>query len=252
VVRRSTGAVPPADVTSGVGVYHGRGTAVATGLTAGSDSSFAVFPVDANGNVGPRTTLTLRGSAVGVTAPSTVTAGRRVTLAGRLTDVRSGAALGGRAVQLESRHSGGAWVSVRTTTTDALGKYVLTDSPTASTSYRVIYRGSTDHLGVASRVVPVGVRARVSLSANRTSGGRHALFTLSSTVFPGMPGKNVTLQRHRADGWHDVRTKPLSAASTATFQVQPDRRDTYTYRVRRPADADHVAGGSRSVTLYVS
>lgn len=65
------------------------------------------------------------------------------------------------------------------------------------------------------------------------------------------PGATVILQRHRADGWHNERFKPLSAASTVMFRVQPDRRGTFTYRVRRPGDAVNTQGLSRELALRV-
>jgi len=252
VVRRSDGLIAPTGVTAGTGQYHGKhGTAEVTGLAGGRDYSFAVFTVDSDGDVGPSSTLTLRGSALDVSAVTRSTAGSKVMLTGRLTDVSSSSPLADRTVRLESRPSGGTWAQLDTTTTDPTGRYSLASSPTTTTDYRVTSDSSTEHLGATSRVLRVTVAARVSLRADRYSGSRAARFTLTGTVLPARPGRAVALQRHRADGWHTVLSKPLSGSSVVRFHVRPGRRGTFAYRVRRPADAPNTEGLSRVVRLRV-
>jgi hypothetical protein len=48
-----------------------------------------------------------------------------------------------------------------------------------------------------------------------------------------------------------VRKRTLSAEGTFTFRVHPASRGFFSYRVRKPADADHLTATSRKLVLIV-
>lgn len=247
VVRRGTGDVAPTSRSAGTAVYHGRkGTAQAIGLAAGTDYSFAVFPLDDDGNVGPASTLTVLGTHLSSSVPPrTVVAGRKTTLSGRLSDSGSGIALGIRDLAVWSApHRSGPWTHRQTVTSDPSGHYTATVAPTATTLYRATFIGEPGRLGVRSPARLVTVRRHVGLSVDRATGPRHRVFTFSTEVFPGKPGGVVALQRHHVDGWHTVTRKTLSSTSTATFRARPNHAGRFVYRVRRGSDSRHVSSVS--------
>jgi hypothetical protein len=72
---------------------------------------------------------------------------------------------------------------------------------------------------------------------------------LSGAVSPRHAGQVVRLQRLSAGTWRTVASARLSASSGYTFSIRPTTRTRSLYRVLKPADADHAAATSASVSL---
>jgi hypothetical protein len=70
--------------------------------------------------------------------------------------------------------------------------------------------------------------------------------------FQTLRGEIVTLQQRVDGAWRDVGRATLSSTGSYRFVLEPTRRGTYTYRVHRPAGANHAAGTSPTRTLTVS
>lgn len=246
VVRKKAGTSPPSAHTSGTWVYSGPATeATATGLEPATTYTFAVYAMDASGNVSSPAVRTLYGSALtaGVT-PGTMTYGSPVTVAVRLVDVTTGQGLPGQPVDVLFQAAGtSTWRRVATVTSAPDGTAALRSYPRTNGTYAATFRGAGPHLGTTAAGVPVGVRTRVSAALSRTS--------LYGSVAPAHPGRWVYLQRYVSGTWRTVAHAVLTSDSRYAFRL-PATRGTYVYRVVRPADADHLAGYSATRTLRVT
>jgi hypothetical protein len=79
--------------------------------------------------------------------------------------------------------------------------------------------------------------------------------TFSGSVAPAHDGQGVLLQRRRADGsWRTVKTVLLvdTGTNVSTYSVKRTINHTGTFRVVKPADADHAQGRSPRRKLTVS
>ena len=186
-----------------------------------------------------------------VSSRGRVTYGAPATLTGKVRDSLTGAPLVGEPLYVYSRpHGGSAWHYVVRVRTGAQGAFSLSTRPGRNVDYRLYYFGSAGHRQAASSPVTVLVAAKVSITANHLSGAAGTTFSFRTTVSPGHPGDDVLLQRRANDAWTTVARRELSSSSTATFWVRP-AAGQHTYRIRKPADADHVAATSKAVTIEV-
>jgi hypothetical protein len=192
------------------------------------------------------TTLSLTSSV------STVTYGHATTLSIRLAQV-GGAGLPGRSVTLSKRKVGGAWSVPVTYVTGTDGRVSLTARPTSNTEYRASYAApDAATLSAPDVVRRVNVKTAVRASLSKTSVPRNTSVTVSASVLPNHAGQTVYLQRYYSGAWHNAVSKALSSSSTASFAFAKSTAGTYTYRVYKPADADHVASYSVTLTLKVT
>ena len=118
-----------------------------------------------------------------------------------------------------------------------------------ATRFRAVSQTS---VSVASSEIRADVRARVGI--RRTARTRRTL-TLTGRVLPSLPAGRATLQRRtRSGGWHRVRRKALSAASTDAssyrFRVRRLRRAA-VYRVKVAANDGGAHLGATSRALLV-
>jgi len=256
VVRVAAGSTSPSSPSAGTAVADRLATtATSTGLRTGTDYSFAVFAVDTSGNVSPRTALTVRGTrpTIAVSARR-VTSGTAVTLSGRLVTSATSSALGGQPVDVLVRRRGTtSWSRIATATTTSTGQVSVRHTPAWNADYALRFRGRGAYLGADSAVSPVDVATRVTTALSTTSVVLGRTATLSGAVAPAHAGQSVTLQRRGGDGvWRTTSRTTLSSTSGYRFTVKPTSRGTATYRVVRPADADHAAGTGPTRTLRVS
>jgi serine protease len=75
--------------------------------------------------------------------------------------------------------------------------------------------------------------------------------TVRGSLDPPHSGQRIFLQRFVQGRWRDVRKRTLSAEGTFTFRVHPASSGSFSYRVRKPADADHLTATSRKLVLIV-
>ena len=126
--------------------------------------------------------------------------------------------------------------------------------PGASLDYQWVYRGSGSFVGSSSAAARVGVRTTVTGAVARTSLPLGGWFTISGSVAPAHVGQVVyLLQRGAGDGvWTNVASRTLSSASAYAFSFRSGWRGTFTYRMYKPADVDHLASYSpnRVVRVY--
>jgi type VII secretion-associated serine protease mycosin len=255
VVRASAGTTAPSSPSQGIAVYSGTGSsAKATGLTAGTTYTFRVWVRDRSGSYGPASTVTLRGTQASLGTSSTaLTSGGTVTLTGKLVRKDTGAGLAGVPVQLYGRYKGASSDTLIATVTSSTGGALRhTHKPTKGVTYKWVYRGSSTLTGSVSPLRTVTVATRVTGALSRTSLPLGGAVTLSGSVAPSHAGQTVYLQRHVGGSWKNVTSKRLSTSSGYSFSIKPTARGTYTYRVYKPADADHAAGYSPLRSFKVS
>ncbi|GAA1991876.1 hypothetical protein GCM10009817_37520 [Terrabacter lapilli] len=256
IVRMAAGTTPPAGITSGTDVYSGSGTSVTLPyLAQGSTFSFRIWAQDRSGTLGPASSRTLAGTAPTMSASVTsLTNGGAVSLSSRLTRRDTGAAITGVPVQLYWRKVGTTtWYLLTTPTTGSTGTVSFVSRPGASLDYQWVYRGSGSFIGSSSPAARVGVRTTVTGAVSRTSLALGGSFTVSGSVAPTHAGQVVYLQRYAGNGaWTTVASRTLSSTSTYAVAFRPGWRGTFTFRMYKPADVDHLASYSpnRVVKVY--
>jgi hypothetical protein len=93
----------------------------------------------------------------------------------------------------------------------------------------------------------------VTAGLNRTTVPLGGTVAVSGSVTPKHPGQLVYLQRYVGGGiWANVTSATLSSTSVYSFHPKPTTRATWTYRVVKPADTDHLTGVSPSRSVKVT
>jgi hypothetical protein len=173
-------------------------------------------------------------------APARIVYGSRVKLSGTLT--QGSAPLGGQTVALSARVAGSqTFTPLPPATTDPSGAFSLTLAPSKKTTYKASFAGVA-----VEPTVSVGVAWRITLRAARHGSG--ALFT--GKVAPKRRGKPVVIQVKTRRGWKKVAKGKLSKRSTFKL-LGKLKHGKYRFRALTPADAQHLAGTSRTVALKI-
>ena len=199
--------------------------------------------------------LGLAASALSASAsPGLVVYGSNASVTGALTDDAS-TPIAGATVTLQSRPAGsGSFSDAATSSTGPNGRYAFTVSPTANTEYRVVFAGDRTYAEATSPSVRVDVATRVSVTPGSTSVKRGNSTLFAGVVAPGHAGQTVQIQRLDGSTWSTIGTATLDQDSFYSFMVQIDKKEkksVLSFRVVKPADADHVVGTSRTVDITV-
>jgi len=173
-------------------------------------------------------------------SPARIVYGSRVKLSGTLT--QGSAPLGGQTVSLSAQVAGSqTFTPLPPATTDPSGAFSLTVAPTKKTTYKASFAGVA-----MEPTVTVGVAWRITLRAAKRGSG--VLFT--GKVAPKRRGKRVVVQVKTRHGWKTVAKGKLSKRSTFKL-LGKLKHGKYRFRALTPADAQHLAGTSRTVALKV-
>ena len=130
----------------------------------------------------------------------------------------SGVARGVTAPALQARLTGGAWQPLGAVGPDATGAFDLTETPTASTDYRLVAGKA------AGPLLHVGVAPLVTLSPLPDSAG------VSGTVEPLLTGATVGLQQQVGTAWTTLATATVD--ESGNFQVLYPLQAGVFYRAR--------------------
>ena len=145
----------------------------------------------------------------------------------------------------------GAFAQVATATSNAAGAYSFSVKPDANTHYRV---SAKTHPTAQSPIATVGVRWRVTRTVSTRHPKKGSRVRFSGSVSPAHTGAVAELQRRTSTGFKTVKTATLTAGKTSTssrYSLRVKVKRNGTYRVHVAADAAHLAGNSRRVTLKV-
>jgi type VII secretion-associated serine protease mycosin len=255
IVRMAAGATPPSSPTTGTGVYAGTGTGVrVTGLASGTNYSFRMWVRDRPGKLSTAPSARLVGTALAVSTSATaVTYGGIVTITGRLVRPDTGTVVSGVPVQLYGRRkSTTTWPLVGTVTSGSTGYLSFRHVPSWSLDYQWRYNGSTAYMGAVSATRLVQVRPVVTATLSTSSFPLGGSVTLSGSVRPNHAGQAVYLQRLVNGSWANVTSRALSSTSGYAFTIKPSTRGTFSYRVYKPADTDHLAAASATRSFTVT
>jgi hypothetical protein len=166
-------------------------------------------------------------------SPTVVVFGSGSALSGQLTGVPSA---GGTALTLDQApYPFRSFTRLATGSTGGDGRYSFPVAPTSNTRYRATAQTSPP---TTSAEVDVLVKKRVSI---RVRGSR-----ISGLVSPAHDGDPVALQRRVGHVFRTVAASRLADAGTANSRYRFSVHRAGVYRVRVPADADHLTGTSSS------
>ncbi|MDX6644008.1 MAG: hypothetical protein QOD76_1970 [Solirubrobacteraceae bacterium] len=181
-------------------------------------------------------------------APSTVVFGKSVAITGKLTGTNSA----GETITLsDDPFPFGNFQKLATTSAAVDGAYALTAFHTVNTRYETDAKSKSPATSpIATVLVAPKVGLRVS---DKTPAAGHRV-TFKGTVTPAHDGQTISLQRRTSSGkWKTVATSTLTDAGTAFSRYSLRRKvsSSGTYRVLKPADADHARGQSSKRRLTV-
>ena len=188
---------------------------------------------------GMPTVLTL-----GADQPDLAYGGSR-TLTGRLTDPASGSGVAGAPVRLETRSVDGAWVEAALVTTDAGGGVSITQTPTATTTYRLHHGdpGTPDESTSPEVIVSVhpALTAALSQAAVRP---RHPV-TVTGAIVPAEPDVALDLEMSTGGTWQRVTGTRTAADGSYSLTAAPAAPGSWSFRVVRALpDAGAPRAGS--------
>src|SRR5215207_9065623 len=191
-----------------------------------------------------------RPAQLSLTGAATITYGGQADLRGRLTDEQAATGIEGEQVNLLANPAGPAEESgAGSATSGADGVVRFTPAPAATTSYRASFPGSGEYGTADSARVTVSVRPRVSARPQDSTVAYGQTVTVTGAVSPNHHGQRVYLQRLVGGRWKGAASAVLTGASGYTLRAKARARGRLTYRVAKPADADHASGTSRSFTV---
>ena len=156
-------------------------------------------------------------------------------------------------MHLQSRPSTAAdWTETgATTTTNGNGGYAFSVSPSHTTQYRVVFDGDTSHDSTQSNAVSVDVAPRISISVNDDTVKKGTAVTFFGVVSPNHAGDLVALQLSVNGVWVTQSQSTLDQDSAYTARWTPQKKGTYTLRVLKAPDGDHVQGLSGTIQVVV-
>jgi predicted GH43/DUF377 family glycosyl hydrolase len=180
----------------------------------------------------PPIVLTLAASA------SRIVYGKRVTLTGTLCQGANG--LAGMGVVLSAQGAGdAAFAALPPATTDGAGAFGSSVAPSKNTTYKASFPGAA-----SEPTVSVAVAYRVTLRVAR----KGSKWSFRGKIAPKRRGR-VTIQVKTRSGWKKLARVKISRKSTFTLLRRLARHKKYRFRASVSADAKHLAGKSRIVTV---
>ena len=182
--------------------------------------------------------------SVTIAAPAAITFGHAATISGTTSPNTS------VTLRADAFPFNGSFGQVATATSNASGAYSFSVKPDADTQYRVTAK---THPTAQSPVATVSVRWRVTRSVSTRHPKKGSRVRFSGSVSPAHTGAVVELQRRTSSGFKTVKTATLAAATATSsrYSLRVKVKRNGTYRVHVAADAAHLAGNSRRVTLKV-
>lgn len=259
LVRALAGTTPPADPSQGRALTPAGVIVTDSGLTDGAPVSYSVWAVDADGTTstsaatttltpGPPAPTTLR---IAPQSGTTVYAGSRVTLAGRLFQTTGGKAVSGVVVELLARTGGTTTVRrLATLRTRADGLALHTITPRVSEEYQLRFAGNAFDAAAASPKSVVRVQPRINARFSPGAVLKGQGTTLLGTIAPAYQGARVALQRRTGSGSF-VTVLTVATASDGRYSARITPTVTTTYRAVLVGTSAYNAAAAAPLTVRV-
>lgn len=203
-----------------------------TGLARKMSYTFAVTAENAFGT-SQASSVKLRGTVAKAKFFSTkVTAGKKLTVKGKVTDADNHKPVSGQKLVLFAKTKGTSeFVNLGVKATSAgNGKYTFTYKPKSTATYYVLSRGSVRMNGRSAKS-SVTVKASVTMKASRSSMKKGQEVTFSGKAKP-TTATAVDLQRKQGSGWVTQKSKALADDGTYSVKWKADSGKDYGWRVR--------------------
>jgi N-acetylmuramoyl-L-alanine amidase len=253
IVRAAIGAVAPTSVAQGSPVaLTSLSSAVATGLSYGTQYSFAVFTSDGTTSSAPVSITSAPQAAItlsiGVHA-ATVTFGKKSEVSGRLRRNVDQVPVAGEKVTLFQRKTGTtAWVGWASAKTAADGTVKFPVSFGRNTQFELVHGADAYYGASTSKLAALMVNPRVAISAPALAKSFDTV-TVSGAVSP--VGKQpIYLQRY-ANGWKTILKGTTGNSGKFAFSLHPTVKVVYQLRAFLPATAKHAGQLSAKTTVTV-
>lgn len=199
-------------------------------------------------------------SALTVGTSTRLNYGSRITVATRLTDRTTHAAIAHTAVTLWWRATTTAtWSRLASPTTSSTGSASVTVTPTTSHQFQWRYTGATGHAATSSAIQTATVVQTVAAYLTRRTIQRRHTVKIYGTVQPSGTGQRIYLQRKSGKRWVTVastvlkrRTLPSHHATVGfVFTRKQTKKASLYFRVVKTATRSLAAGYSRTLHLRV-
>ena len=203
-----------------------------TGLSRATRYTFAVTAENSYGE-GPLSSVVLRGtSATMKLSPSTVVAGKKMTVKGKVTDADNGKPVAGQKMVLFAKTKGTSeYVNLGGKATSAAnGKYSFSYKPKATAKYFVQSHG-TGRMKGKSGTKSVAVKASATMKTSRDTVKAGRSVTFSGKVRPSGTS-SVELQRKQGSGWVTKKTTSPNSDGAYSMKWTSSSTKDYKWRVR--------------------
>ena len=150
----------------------------------------------------------------------------------------------GQPVRLEQAPRGGAWHTVKTTSTANGGSYSFDVKARESGAYRAVAQGG------ASSEKRVTVVARLSGRGSRYV-KRGSSVRVKGALRPGLRGRRVALQQRKGRGWRTVDIARTGRGGRFSASFRPRKVGSYRLRVRFRGDGRNAAVSKTLRGAYV-
>jgi hypothetical protein len=254
IVRGVEGTTPPASVTDGFEVYHGRGEyALAEGLHPGASYAFSIFAKDAEGLIAAPATLSFHGVTVTMHSNKTrIPWGGDLVLSGKATDAATGAPIELGHIGVVAVAPTGEVSPVVDVYTNSDGTYDYATAPEGNFDFYAVYITDGSRMGAVSTQARVYVTAQIVVETAKKQVPLGQVIKLIARAGPIDPNTPIVIEQYVKGTWRLVTKKRPNADGVVVFKLKTTKKGKFKYRAYRPVAAGADSGTSKPVAVTVT